>query len=207
MSGRRRQAARNDDLILEAAREVFLSDPAAPIAAVSRRAGVGISALYRRYSSKEELLRRLCGDGQRIYLAECERALADDGDPWQAYIGFLQRIVAEDTHSLSTKLAGTFTPTEHHLADAERMHALGQELFDRTMESGSLRAGLTFLDVGFLLELLANTRLADRERTAELRQRFLAVLIEGIKAGSTTPLPGRPPTRGEQEARWIPRGA
>ena len=35
MSGRRAQAARNDTLILAAARDVFLADPTAPIAAVA----------------------------------------------------------------------------------------------------------------------------------------------------------------------------
>jgi AcrR family transcriptional regulator len=63
LSGRRKQAARNDGIILDAARAVFVADPTAPIAAVAERAGVGISALYRRHGSKEDLLRRLCGDG------------------------------------------------------------------------------------------------------------------------------------------------
>jgi AcrR family transcriptional regulator len=207
LSGRRAQAARNDDAILQAAREVFLADPSAPVAAVAKRAGVGISAVYRRFESKEELLRRLCADGQRIYIAECERALADDGDPWAAYLGFLERIVARDTHSLSTRLAGTFTPTAQHLADADRMHRLGERLFLRTRQAGALREGLTFLDVGLLLELVANARLGDAERTAAIRQRFLAVLVDGIRAkprGSQQRLPGRPPSREEQEARWVP---
>jgi hypothetical protein len=55
---RRAQAARNDQRILDAAREAFVADPGAPIAAVAKRAGVGIGALHRRYPSKEELLRR-----------------------------------------------------------------------------------------------------------------------------------------------------
>ena len=46
LSGRRAQAARNDELILQAARAVFVSDPSAPISAVAERAGVGISPLY-----------------------------------------------------------------------------------------------------------------------------------------------------------------
>src|SRR5664279_2184920 len=100
LNGRRAQAARNDDAILRAAREIFVADPDAPIAAVARRAGVGISALYRRYPSKEDLLGTLCANGQQVYLREALRALADDGDPWQAYAGFLRRIVAADTHSL-----------------------------------------------------------------------------------------------------------
>ena len=78
LSGRRAQAARNDELILQAARAVFVSDPSAPISAVAERAGVGISALYRRYGSKEELLRQLSGDGLRRYIAEAEAALADE---------------------------------------------------------------------------------------------------------------------------------
>src|SRR5437868_903160 len=81
-SGRRAQAARNDTAILEAAREVFIADPSAPIAEVAKRAGVGISALYRRYPSKEDLLRELCADGLRRYISAAEVASADHGDPW-----------------------------------------------------------------------------------------------------------------------------
>ena len=84
LSGRRAQAVRNDARILDAARAVFVADPGAPISAVAKRAGVGISALYRRYPSKDELLRQLCADGLRRYIAAVEAALTDDGDPWAA---------------------------------------------------------------------------------------------------------------------------
>src|ERR1700752_580695 len=100
-AGRRAQAARNDEAILQAARDVFIADADAPIAAVAQRAGVGISALYRRYPSKEDLLRQLCRDGLRLYVEEAEAALADTGDPWEAFAGFLRRIVAADVHSLT----------------------------------------------------------------------------------------------------------
>jgi hypothetical protein len=46
LSGRKAQANRNDQVILDAARQVFIADPAAPISAVAKEAGVGISALY-----------------------------------------------------------------------------------------------------------------------------------------------------------------
>ncbi|MFD0473190.1 TetR/AcrR family transcriptional regulator [Nonomuraea thailandensis] len=83
MSGRKAQAARNDELILQAARAVFTAEPGAPIAAVAEKAGVGISALYRRYPSKEALLQKLCGDGLRLYVEVSERSLTDGGDPWR----------------------------------------------------------------------------------------------------------------------------
>src|ERR1700755_2569182 len=76
LPGRRGQALRNDTVILDAARAVSLSDPKAPVAAVAEQAGVGISALYRRYPSKEDLLRRLCHDGLAEFIAEAAAAAA-----------------------------------------------------------------------------------------------------------------------------------
>jgi AcrR family transcriptional regulator len=75
MSGRRAEAARNDERILAAARAVFLADPSAPIAAVAQRAGVGVGALYRRYASKDHLLQTLCADGLHRFIAIAESAL------------------------------------------------------------------------------------------------------------------------------------
>src|SRR6266516_4035839 len=97
-SGRRAQAARNDTVILDAARAVFLEDPRASVAAVAERAAVGISALYRRYPGKEDLLRQLCHDGLRRFIAEAEAAGADP-DGWSAFTGFLERVVDADVHS------------------------------------------------------------------------------------------------------------
>src|ERR671913_1483192 len=96
LSGRQAEARRNDRLILEAAREVFVADPDAPISAVAKRAGVGIGALYRRYPSKEELLRRVCAEGLQRYIPEAEAAQADQNDPWAAFASFMHRIVAAD---------------------------------------------------------------------------------------------------------------
>lgn len=200
--GRFAEAQRNDAAILDAAREVFVAEPSAPIAAVAKRAGVGIGALYNRYKSKEELLGILCARGQDRYLAEVERALASDLDPWNAYVEFLERIVEADTHSLTVRLAGTFTPNAEHMAKAERMQQLGIELFDRVQAAGAVRQGVTYLDISYLLELVAKSALGDAARTAELRKRQLAIVVDGLRANNETPLPGTPPTWAEQTARW-----
>src|SRR3954449_122846 len=102
-SGRRAQAARNDAAILEAARAVFIANPSAPIAEVAKRAGVGISALYRRYASKEALLRELCADGLRRYTGAAEAAMADGGDAWHAFASFMQRVVSADAATLTQR--------------------------------------------------------------------------------------------------------
>lgn len=203
LRGRQAQAAQNDELILRAAREVFLADPTAPISAVAERAGVGIGALYHRYAGKEDLLRTLCRNGQEIYLTEIKRALASDDEPWDAFTSFLRRIVAANTHGLTVRLAGTFVPTAEQLALAEQMQALAMELFERVRATGLLRDDVTYLDVEFLLEFLASVKLGNASRTAELRQRHLAVVIDGLRAGGRTPLPGQPPTWEEQTQRWL----
>lgn len=201
LPGRKAQAARNDELILAAARDVFLAEPKAPISAVAERAGVGISALYRRYPSKEELLRTLCYDGLRRYNTEAEAAL-QDSDGWHGFVGFLERIVDADVHSLTTHLAGTFTPDESIVPDVQRSAELNEEIVRRARESGRLRKDVTPQDLGLLLESCAAISVPDPQRTAQLRRRVLAMLIDGLTG--TNDLPGPPPAANEFAHRWQP---
>ncbi|WP_328711407.1 TetR/AcrR family transcriptional regulator [Nocardia salmonicida] len=199
LPGRKAQAARNDGLILDAARAVFLDDPNAPIAAVAERAGVGISALYRRYPSKEVLLRTLCHEGLRRFNAEADAALADS-DGWRGFVGFLERVVEADVHSLTARLAGTFTPDESMLPDVMHSGEVGEELVRRAHASGRLRPDIDALDLGLILEACAAIMMPDPVRTAELRQRVLAVIVDGLTAEGD--LPGPPPAPGEFAWRW-----
>lgn len=203
--GRSKVADQNDDLILQAAKVVFVQNPDAPISMVAKKAGVGIAALYRRYQSKEHLLATLCLQGQRVYIAEAQAALARSGSGWDAYVDFLKRIVAEDTHSLSSRLARTFTPTEVHARLGAELRELGERLFQQAQSSGVMRRDVTFLDVGFMLEAISQVHLGSPARTAELHQRLLALMIDSLRVEASTHLPGNAPTWEEQDSRWIPR--
>lgn len=206
MSGRKAQAARNDELILEAARAVFIENPEAPIALVAERAGVGISALYRRYPSKEELLAKLCLDGLRTYVAVLEDALETVEDPWESFATFLRNAVAAGTSSLTVKLAGTFTPTEEHWADSQKAFALNNRMMERVRAAGVVRDDFEEGDVAMIMEMLAGLRLGDDERSAELRQRYLQVILDGVRTpASRSQLPASGPVDDELSARWLPR--
>jgi AcrR family transcriptional regulator len=202
LSGRRAEAARNDRRILEAAREVFVADPGAPISAVATRAGVGISALYRRYGSKEELLRRLCAEGQRQYIAEAEAALAEEGDPWAAFSSFMRRIVDADTHSLVLRLAGTFAPTDEMYRNGQRAEGLSVRVLERPKAAGALRPDVEAADIALLFEQLAAVHGADEDRTRQLRRRYLALILDALRNSSGSPLPSPPPSWEEIARRW-----
>jgi AcrR family transcriptional regulator len=202
LSGRQAEAVRNDMLILEAARHVFTADPEAPVSAVAERAGVGISALYRRYRSKEDLLRRLALDGLRRYIAEAEAALAADGDPWQVFADFMRRVVDANTHSLTLHLAGTFAPTEELWREGDRGGLLTAQILRRAKNAGVLREDIEVADLTMLWEQLAAVELGDQDRTRELRRRYLALMLEAMGHVGVAPLPGSPPTWEEISGRF-----
>lgn len=203
LAGRRRQAAHNDTAILAAARAVFLADPRAPVSAVAAAAGVGISALYRRYPGKEDLLRTLCHDGLLTYIAEAEAADAEPDD-WTAFATFLRRIVDADVHSLAVHLAATFTPTEEMSEDAKRSGVLTGRLVARARRSGRLRPDVVADDLTFLLEGAAAIRLPDAARTAEVRRRYVELFLGALASPEPSGLPGPAPTPGELNWRWRP---
>jgi AcrR family transcriptional regulator len=202
LSGRQAQAARNDQLILDSARAVFTADPEAPIAAVAEHAGVGISALYRRYRSKDELLQRLSLDGLRRYIAEAEAALDDDGDAWDAFASFMRRCLDAGTSSLTLRLAGRFTVSDELDREGRRAHEVTRRLLDRTRSAGGLRAEIEVGDISLLFEQVQAVHVGDRVRTAQLRHRYLALLLDALHAESAPPLPGPAPRWEEIRSRY-----
>ncbi len=206
LSGRRAQAARNDAVILTAARDVFVAEPDAPVAAVAHAAGVGISALYRRYANKEALLATLCLDGLERFVEIAGRAL-DVADPWDAFETFLRGIVDADVHSLTVHLAGRFTPTPEHGTLAAEAGRLAAQVLERAQDAGAVRADVTDTDLPMVYEQLAAVRLGDPDRTAALRRRYLELHLAGLRgpAAAGRTLPGAAPSQSELGARWVPR--
>jgi AcrR family transcriptional regulator len=203
MSGRRAEAARNDTRILASARAVFVADPQAPITAVAKHAGVGISALYNRYGSKEALLRKLCTDGLTTVAAETEAALARvraGEDYWEVFTAFMTALTEADTSSMTLALAGSFTPTPDMYELANRSAAAMDEFFEIIRDT--LRPDIVVHDISLIFELLAAVKLGTAERTHELRRRYLAVILDGLRAGGNGKLPGPAPDWRELTERW-----
>ena len=183
---------------------MFTGDPDAPMSAVAARAGVGISALYRRYASKEDLLRQVARDGLARYLEEAEAAVADDGDAWEAFEAFMTRLLDAQTVAITMNLAGTFTPNEELYAMSVRAAELNEAIVERTKAEGGLRADVEVDDLSLILEQVSTIRLGDAARTRELRRRYLALFLDGLRTTTGEKLPGPAPTPDELAERWSP---
>jgi AcrR family transcriptional regulator len=201
-SGRGAEAARNDAAILAAAREVFVANPDAPVSDVVERAGVGISSLYRRYESKEALLRKLCLDGLQLYNDIARAAVEEHGDPWETFETFMARIIEADVHALTLSLAGRFRPTEELRRAGRLADTLNEQIVTRAQTAGVLREDIRPDDLTYVFEQVASLHGPTAERTAQLRARYLTLQLDALRAPARTPLPGPPPTPEEQHARW-----
>jgi hypothetical protein len=69
---------------------------------------------------------------------------------------------------------------DRHILDAARAQELNVRLFDRTKAAGAIRSDIEMGDISMLLEQLAAIRVADEERTRQLRHRYLALILEAL---------------------------
>ena len=200
--GRQAEAARNDRLVLDAAREVFASCGAdAPVSAVAERAGVGMGSLYRRYGSKAELLRHLCTLAMQQAIDAAETGLAA-GDAWDGLAGYVRTCVGFGSGALGT-LAGTVDSTPQMWETSRRGRRLLDQLVTRARREGGLRPDVTALDIAWLIELFGRAGPAWPEPgDTNVRDRLLAIALAGLRSPAAGALPGHPPSGRQYEERW-----
>jgi AcrR family transcriptional regulator len=191
----RRDAQRNRDAILAAARQVFCDHGLeAPLEEIARRAGVGIGTLYRRFPSRVELLDAVLADTIQAHVDAAEQALATD-DPWDGFTYYLEetcRLQAAN-RGLNDAMGMRFPRATAVEAAKARLFELVGELVRRAQASGQLRPDLTLEDLAFLN--WANARILQAGRAAgapDAWRRHLGFLLDGFRAERAHPLPQPP---------------
>ncbi len=204
--GRHAEAERNDRVVLEAAREVFAAQGfGAPVAAVARRAGVGMGSLYRRYGSKTELLRKLCLLALEQAIEAGEHAVAAD-DAWTGLVEYVRTCVAFGSGAFAP-LAGTIETTPELWRASRRGRELAAAVVARAQREGRLRPDATALDVAWLIEQFSSRGASPSSAEDDnIRRRLLAIALDGLRAPQPERLPGTPPSAAHYEGRWRYRG-
>jgi AcrR family transcriptional regulator len=200
--GRQSEAARNDRLLLDAARDVFTAKGFdAPVAAIAERAGVGIGSLYRRYASKEELLQQLCVLAMEQAIEAAQRGLRAE-DAWSGLAEYIRECVSFGAGALAP-LAGTIETTTEMFDTARKARRLADKLVARAHADRALRPDVTALDISLLTELFSRrSPIRSPDQDDNTRQRLLAIALDGLRTREGEPLPGRPPRPHDYVAPW-----
>ncbi|MGW7380949.1 TetR/AcrR family transcriptional regulator [Streptomyces sp. NPDC054794] len=172
----RKDAARNYDALLAAAREAFAEHGAeASLEDIARRAGVGIGTLYRNFPTRRDLFESVYADDVN---ALCRAAVeAAELPPWQALTTWLDRFSG---YMVTKRAVREALNDESEIFQACRvsMYAAGGPLLERAQRAGEARADMDF---GDLLRMVAGITATSFEND-EQRDRVLAIALDGVRA-------------------------
>jgi len=189
----RRDAERNRQRVLAAARELFAERGLeVTLDDVARRAGLGVGTVYRRYASREALIEALFSeqlDALLTLAGECLRA----ENSWDGLVRFLEDFACRHGRDRAMReLLFTASPQRPDFARirAELVPA-ADELVARAQRDGHLRPDLRGTDLPQLELMISSVAEYTRDVDPEVWRRYLALLLDGLRAapGAPTPLP------------------
>ncbi|MFD6885486.1 TetR/AcrR family transcriptional regulator [Streptomyces sp. NPDC059957] len=195
----RRDAALNRERILRAAREVFgQRGLGVTLDDIAHHAGVGVGTVYRRFPTKEALVRALFEQDLAIRQASAERALAHP-DPWEGLVGFLVEMsadLAENRGLHEVVMLGSHSSGPIESA-RQGMLPLLESLISRAQDSGQLRTEITPSDIPVIQHMLSAASQFAQGAQPDIWRRYLEILLNGLKrrpdnAPLSTPSLGNP---------------
>jgi AcrR family transcriptional regulator len=193
----RKDALRNRERVLEAAAETFAeAGNDAQMDDIARRCGLGVGTLYRHFRTKDTLLEALLLDGLGRFLAAAQTSREQAATPWDAFADFARkaahmlvanRALKELTHGVAAR--------SPELEEKRReVHELVATLVRDAQDSGELRADFSVDDLPILFSGLGATAAGDDAVVAGQTDRFVDIILDGLRAPGHTPLRGDPPS-------------
>ncbi|MGW6273938.1 TetR/AcrR family transcriptional regulator [Streptomyces sp. NPDC055060] len=187
----RADAQRNRQRILDAAQEAFTRYGVdVPMSTIARKAQVGVATLYRRFPTRDDLVREVFADQLSSCTAALDEALKDP-DPWHGFCHVIEKICALQAaeRGFTAAFLDAF-PGE--AADHSRRRLQGErgfaELVRRAQATGELRADFHPSDLTLLL--LANGALAATPEPEAASRRLVGLLLDALRPTATRePLP------------------
>ena len=190
----RADAVRNRDLLLAAAEDEFSEHGlSASVADIAGRAGVAKGTVFRHFATKEDLIASIVVEHLAKLIAAA-RDLAEAPDPGVALLEFLT-LAADQRRRHDLTFLQSASAGDSRVTDVrDELHACVERLVDRAREAGAVRADVTGTDV-FLL-MCAPVHVVENlpDPPADLWQRYLAIIFDGLRPEGANPLPQAAPT-------------
>jgi AcrR family transcriptional regulator len=180
----RRDAERNRQLIMAAAREVFAERGLdVTLDDIARHAGVGVGTAYRRFANKDALIDELFEDQIDEFASYAEEAL-EVSDPWLAFTGFMEKVLAAQAKNRGLKQVLLSSPQgRERVCDArDRVAPLTSRLVERAKAAGAIRADFEETDLPMIHVMVGSVMDATRDVDPDAWKRYLKVLLSGIAA-------------------------
>ena len=197
----RRDAARNRETLLTAAKDVFAAQGIdVPVEEIARRAGLGVGTFYRHFPTKDALVDAIFEERLEEFGRAAEESLAEAAKE-PALALFLERAVDLQARDRSFKdvvaahLRGRSAPK----AVRSRVVELVEQLVARAHEDGTLRRDVTAQDVPMLLWASGRVIEAAGDVAPDLGRRFLGLVLDGLRPDAATTLSAAPLTPAQLE--------
>jgi len=197
----RRDAVRNHARLVASARELFAQRGVeVPVEEITHHAGLGMGTLYRHFPTKDDLIDAVLEDAFAEILRVAEEAASDE-DAWRGLTSFLEHSLELHTQHRGIKdiLAVRGHGAEHARRMRARIRPLLTLMVERAQAQGSLRSDFTVDDLPLVFWSVSGVNDATAAVAAEHWRRYLALLLDGLRAPGSAPLPGRPLTRAQLE--------
>lgn len=182
----RSDAIENRARLLVAARDAFVErGPGVPLEEVARRAGCGIATLYRRFPDRTALMRAVIVDALERTIEQARRAADEEPDAFAALVRYMHAVLDLRTAAVIPALLGSISLTDD--PELLRVRSQGAQEVERLItaahRAGTLRADVTFADVGLLVVRLSRPLPGafSREQNDALAHRHLDLVVAGLR--------------------------
>jgi AcrR family transcriptional regulator len=189
----RADARRNHERILRAARSRFAEEGLdAQMEDVARAAGVGVGTIYRHFPTKEDLIAALAADWFARLAARAHEALTED-DPWEGLRGFIRFSAEIQVRDRGLcEVMGSRPDIMGAAAEEAGLDELCMEMVNRAQQTSELRQDLDWEDIPMIACGLGRIVQADAGPAAGRWERFLGIVLDGLRAPSAEKLPAIP---------------
>jgi AcrR family transcriptional regulator len=181
--GLRKDAERNRQRVLRAARELFAERGLeATLNDVARHANVGVGTVYRRFATKDELVEALFEDGIDQVVCLAETALRHDNS-WDGFVWFVEHLCELTATDRGLREIVYSTAYGGNRVDCARLRLSPpiSKLVERARADGYLRPDVEHTDMP-VLGLLAGT-VSEWAGHVDPHQwrRYIALLLDGMR--------------------------